>query len=95
LLVVSCVVAASCASSEDAGTSDRKRCTALRDHLVELRLQQSGATHVEAHRAAMTAALGEDFVSRCVELPASEVRCALAAKDPTSALACSPSAEPR
>ena len=74
-----------------------RRCTELRDHVVELRLAQSqGATDalghpidLAPHRAAMKQLLGDDFVEHCQrDMQASQVKCALAATDTESASAC-------
>ncbi|MBA3541421.1 MAG: hypothetical protein H0T79_17550 [Deltaproteobacteria bacterium] len=46
----------------DEAIDGRKRCVALRDHVVELRLQGVPASDLAAHRDAMTRALGDAFV---------------------------------
>ncbi len=81
---------ASCASHEEAGPS-RDRCVQLRDHVVELRLVGLPASDIAKHREAMRSSLGEDFVDHCVQLTASQVKCAFAAKDSTSVADCSSS----
>ena len=84
------LVASSCASSEDAAETAKKRCAKLRDHLIELRLADANdKLDVKAHRAALQQALGGDFVDRCAERPAEEIKCATAAKDTESVAACS------
>lgn len=82
---------ASCAASEDESETARKQCLALRDHLIQLRLEAANdKIDVRAHRAALQQALGDKFVDQCRERPVKEIRCALDATDTASAVACSP-----
>jgi hypothetical protein len=68
----------------------RGRCERLRDHLADLRLAQSAGVDEAAHREAMKAALGDDFLSRCAsKLGSREIDCALKATDAAAAAACS------
>lgn len=84
---------AACAAS-DAEESRRSRCTRYRDHLVALRLGDLPAGEkdprvTEAHRAAMTGALGERFVAACEETTGNaDLDCALAARDVSAATRC-------
>ena len=68
------------------------RCTKLRDHLVQLQVADIHvATGIdrEAHRRALSKALGDDFATACAsKLTEAQVDCALAAEDPTTAAAC-------
>lgn len=87
-----CVVAVfaliACTSSNDGEVAKAKRCELARDHLVELRLAGTQAD-AEAHRAAITDALGTRFTEECVAtLSRDQIDCALAAKDATRALSC-------
>ena len=90
VFVVGLVPAGGCASDDDAASASTRRCTMLRDHLVELRLASAqGVDHV-AHRAAMQQALGDDFVTTCTSsLGEREIRCALDATDTATATSCS------
>ena len=74
----------------------RQRCQQLRDHLIDLRLQQAnpgGASDpsldLAAHRKVFERALGERFVTSCQQkLDVAQLDCELAAKDSTTANAC-------
>jgi len=86
-----------CAASQK---DEAKRCTELRDHLVDLRLAQSeGAKDalgnpidLEPHRAALKQAMGADFVTQCQkEFTHAQIKCVLAANDSPSATACTSS----
>jgi hypothetical protein len=87
------ILVLACGSIEDEGPPDPRRCEQLREHLVDLQVREVHvATGIdrEAHRRAMTAALGRDFVTSCTtRLVASQIRCALDATDPVAAAACS------
>jgi hypothetical protein len=83
---------AACGTEE---TSDEERtlspCEQLREHLVELRV--SGATgtpdELAQHRAAMTRALGDDFVASCEDnLDSTQIACSTAATDLAALSAC-------
>ena len=83
----------SCASSNSDESPEPRQCEQLRDHLVDL---QVGQIHIatgidrEAHRSALSKALGDDFIGSCTgKMSASQVECALAAGDPTAAAGCS------
>jgi hypothetical protein len=65
------------------------RCTDLRDHLIDTRLQGISGVDIAAHRAAMSQALGDDFVARCeTTIAATERRCMLAADNSAAIDAC-------
>jgi len=88
------VLGAGC--TEDEAELAQKRCSALRDHLIDLRLQAANdLVDVKAHRKALQQALGADFVVHCRERPLEEIRCALSAKDTSSVAECSPSSLPK
>jgi hypothetical protein len=83
-----------CTNRGDDGT---RRCTEVRDHVVELRLAQSrGATDalgqpidLAPHRAAMKQALGARYIEQCRrEMSSSQIKCALSATDSEAASAC-------
>jgi hypothetical protein len=87
IVLVLIATAISC-SSEDPREAAAEGCSALREHLLDLRLK---GTHVhrEAHREALKGALGDTFVERCAaDLTVEQVRCALSADESTSAIAC-------
>ncbi len=76
---------------EDETVASASRCERLRDHLVELRL--ATATKLgderEQHRAALTQALGPQFVDACTTTTTeAQVTCALAAADSQAAADC-------
>jgi hypothetical protein len=79
-----------CADPEEPRESARKRCLALRDHLIDLRLSSAEqSVDVAAHRDAMKQALGETFVETCQqEVSADELNCGLSATDLSAASAC-------
>jgi len=57
---------------------------------VDLRLAQASDVDRAAHRAAMTAALGNSFLADCKsKLGPNEIDCALSASDAATAAACS------
>jgi hypothetical protein len=87
------LAAAGCASAEDETQSAKRRCTALRDHLIDVQLESASGNRVDLkqHREALQQALGDDFVEHCQDRPVAEVKCALAAKDSSSVAACSSS----
>lgn len=89
---ISCLLLSGCLGQESTEQASLRRCERLRDHLVDL---QVGQIHVatgvdrEAHRRALTQALGNGFVTSCSEkLSESQVDCALETSDPASAAAC-------
>lgn len=76
---------------EDETPAQAQRCVELRAHLVELRLAPitNLGKDLEQHRAALTQALGAEFLSSCATaMTDSQVACALAAKDLEAADAC-------
>ena len=89
LFVISAAIAplTSCSSDDSDGVS-RQDCARMRDHMIELRMQSVTADQ-DQHRAALRSALGETFISSCVELTsASQLRCSLAAAAPAALTAC-------
>lgn len=86
--VVAVLLWVACASSEEGERAKAKRCELARDHLVDLRLAGTQAD-VQAHRAAITNALGSGFTEQCIAtLSRDQIDCALAAKEATRALSC-------
>jgi small lipoprotein (TIGR04454 family) len=80
-------LAAACGSGSSTQVS-RRECEALRDHLVELRMQSSTVDR-EQHRAALQASLADEFVNRCLgEVSREQLRCTLAATDSQAVTAC-------
>jgi hypothetical protein len=66
----------------------RSRCGELRDHLVDLQLQSATADR-EAHRAALMASLGSNYVDECVhERTRADLDCGIAAKSPSDVVSC-------
>jgi hypothetical protein len=92
--LVACLLALACALSACADTpspeeSARKRCIALRDHLIDLRLATvNQSVDAKAHRKAFQEALGERFLEDCTQLPQSQVECSLRAVDSETATEC-------
>lgn len=93
-LAILALAVASCGSADDetasAGDELRSRCTAYRDHLVALQVPDD-FVDVAAHRAALTASLGDRFVDDCVgnAVPA-ELACATAATSNEELSKCAP-----
>jgi hypothetical protein len=83
-------VLAACADSETSEEASRKRCIALREHLIDLRLSSAAASvDVKAHRDAMQRALGDKFVDECQQhASVTELKCQLSANDLETATAC-------
>jgi hypothetical protein len=66
-------------------------CEQLRDHLVDLRVADATGTPAQLaqHRAAMTRALGDDFVASCEDnLDSQQIACSTAATDLAAVSAC-------
>ena len=86
------LLALSACASEGNQPPEASHCAKLRDHLVDLQVADIHiATGVdrEAHRRALTGALGHDFAATCAgTLTESQVECALGASDAASAAAC-------
>ena len=79
---------------------ERTKCERLRDHVVDLRLEQNAGAKdslgqpidLAPHRAALKQALGGEFVASCEKtLTPKQLECALAAKDSAAASACTSS----
>lgn len=88
-----------CNGGDDEGEGGlEKRCLRMRDHLIDLRLQQPrepdsdpvrNASVAAQHRAALTAALGEDFAVRCATgMSEAQIDCVMAATDNQAVVAC-------
>lgn len=93
-LILSVTFAASgCASTPDEPELAKRRCTNLRDHMIEMRMQMTAAPPKDlgSHREALKQALGNEFIETCQRQPVSEIDCALAAEDTESVAACSSS----
>lgn len=74
---------------EPVSNEPSRRCEQVRDHLIDLRLTEAMGVDHDAHRAAMKAALGPDFVASCVTtLSRAQAICVLDARDRASADAC-------
>jgi hypothetical protein len=84
------VALSACADEPSPQETARKRCVALRDHLIDLRLADAAqAIDVTAHREAMKQALGEGFIETCVQqVSAGELNCELSATNLSAASAC-------
>jgi hypothetical protein len=81
------MAAVGCTASSGESVS-RRDCVALRDHLVELRLEAT-STDRDQHRAAVQASLGEAFVGRCLDgVTREQLRCSLDAKSSQALSAC-------
>ena len=62
-----------------------ERCAKLRDHLVDLRLEDvrgsAAGLDLDAHRAAMKRALGSDFIAECAaRMSETQLDCAMASR---------------
>jgi hypothetical protein len=91
LVIVLSVIVGCDGGEEEEGISTR-RCEQVRDRLVDLRLADAAGVDRAAHRAAMTAALGTDFVTSCTHtLSSAQIRCVLDARDRGAADACASS----
>jgi hypothetical protein len=88
---VAVVLMIGCAGSES-GTPEPRRCLELREHLVELQVDDihfASGIDREAHRRALKQALGDHFVEQCTSrLTEGQVSCALGAADQAVAAAC-------
>jgi hypothetical protein len=77
-----------CTSSNDDAV-DQRRCTQLRDHLIDLRLKGLEDVDIASHRRALTQALGDEFVASCQQSIAwGELKCMLDAADQETAESC-------
>jgi hypothetical protein len=87
------LLATSCARQDAA---DAASCEKMRDHVIDLRLADASHVDREAHRRALTHALGENFVSTCKSaMTGAQVRCVLGAADSKAADACVSSRSPK
>lgn len=88
-LVLALTILSAC-SDEDLSSSSptREDCEALRDRMVDLRLESVTADRAQ-HEANLKEALGSSFVDRCVgKMARTEVRCGLDAANGEALLAC-------
>lgn len=84
-------------ATEDDGVSLRQRCSTLRDHVIELRLQDATGIDADlaAHRTAMKQALGPGFIEQCASgFSEAQVACALGATDMHGVSSCASGAMP-
>lgn len=87
-------IACACSSSADV---DQEQCERLREHLIDLRLQASGAptddlgkpVDLKPHRVALRQAMGEGFTNACLkDLSRAQLECELAARDSGAVSSC-------
>ncbi len=94
LILIAVVKASFAACGAERVPVDEQRCSELRRHLVELQLNDvhiATGVNIEAHREALNAALGDDFVPSCLsKLDEVQVTCLLSALDQEAAQACVP-----
>jgi len=87
-----CLLAGCGEDEEEAALARTQQCERMRDRLVELRLASAtnlGAA-LEQHRAALTQALGPQFIDACTRsVSEAQVGCVLAAHDSLAAAQCS------
>ena len=89
LVSVWVIAVAACAGAGDE-PSRTEQCERLREHLIDLRVANTGDIDVRAHRAAMEQALGTEFLTTCERSVSDrELACGLRAIDAQGALACS------
>jgi hypothetical protein len=78
-LVVCATALAACTHDE---TVDRRSCEKPRDHLIDVRVGTAQDRDAVQHRAAMKAALGDDFVESCLHtMTVDQLKCAMRASD--------------
>jgi hypothetical protein len=80
-VLVVCLICAACGSDPQATQdSSTVACEKLREHLLDVRV--AGVTsHRDAHRAALSRSLGDDFVARCERTKTqADLDCEMAAK---------------
>ncbi len=85
------VLVAACGGGDE---DDERRtlplCERVRDRVVELRLADATNVDHDAHRTAMRAALGPEFIKRCeAEMSDVQIRCVLDAPDHSAVSGCS------
>jgi len=75
----------SCGACSSTDTVDRAKCERLRNHVIDLRLQETKVltpAELAQHRAAMTQALGDSFISSCEKsMSLEQINCAMRASD--------------
>jgi hypothetical protein len=78
-VAVSVITLAGCTHDE---TVDRRSCEKLRDHLIDVRVGNTQDRDAAQHRAAMKAALGDEFVDNCLHtMTIDQLECAMRASD--------------
>ena len=88
IMIVFALASASCGSGDETEAATARQCEQLRDHLVELRLQDASIDGAK-HRAAIRQSLGDGFIDTCTaQVTRDQIRCALAASDAPDALEC-------
>ena len=89
-LLVGWLLVAACSHDE---VVDKKKCTQMRDHLIDLRLgSAAGSDDMDfaQHRIAMKQALGESFLADCQHnMTIEQLDCAMKATDLQASIACS------
>lgn len=86
------LVIAACAAHQEPENPEA-RCAKLRDHLVDLRLDDvrgsAAGLDLDAHRAAMKRALGADFINECAaRMSEAQLDCAIASKTLSASSGC-------
>jgi hypothetical protein len=90
-LLAAALLASCGGGKEDEARARTQQCKQLRDHLVELRLASATnlGNDLAQHRAALTQALGPQFLDACATRTSKDqIACALAAKDSQAAADC-------
>ena len=91
LLVASMAIGCGGGGEEDEIKARSDQCERLRDHLVALRLATATnlGKELEQHRAALTQALGPQFIETCTKNTSeAQLACALSAQDSQAATDC-------
>jgi hypothetical protein len=82
------IVVAACSGDEVDEKPAATRCETLREHLIDLRLEDAVQVDKNAHRDALRTAMGRDFLTACSKLSDDAITCALRAPDSSTASAC-------
>ncbi len=89
-LLAACLVLVACSESDSV---DKRKCTALRDHMIDLRLaggHNTPGVDLAQHRAAMKQALGDQFIAQCEKsMKIDQLNCAMKATDVSASRECS------
>ena len=97
IFVLVIALASGCGGGEKQITGEvtQEECTAMRDHLVDLRIGDTrdlSPALLAQHRQAMTAALGDAFIADCVASATDDqLSCVRAARDTAAVTECTPS----